>query len=70
MFLSMEKVEEANKAAIESSNRVLSLLSLPKDQLQYSNLMMKTSEAVFKFKKVVSSQQWFESFKGKKIQDV
>ncbi|KAB2058931.1 hypothetical protein ERO13_A11G249600v2 [Gossypium hirsutum] len=54
MFLSMEKVEEANKAAIESCNRVLSLLSLPKDQLQYSNLMMKTSEAVFKFKKVVS----------------
>ncbi|PPD85331.1 hypothetical protein GOBAR_DD17745 [Gossypium barbadense] len=48
------EVEEANKAAIESSNRVLSLLSLPKDQLQYSNLMMKTSEAVFKFKKVVS----------------
>ncbi|XVF06343.1 hypothetical protein REPUB_Repub06bG0039800 [Reevesia pubescens] len=50
----MEEVEQANKAAIESCHKVLSLLSLPKDQVQYSNLMMETGEAVFKFKKVVS----------------
>ncbi|XVF31093.1 hypothetical protein REPUB_Repub16aG0115900 [Reevesia pubescens] len=50
----MEEVEQANKAAIESCHRVLSLLSVPKDQVQYSNLMMETGEAVFKFKKVVS----------------
>ncbi|XP_021282074.1 probable WRKY transcription factor 74 isoform X1 [Herrania umbratica] len=50
----MEEVEQANKAAIESCHRVLSLLSSPKDQVQYSNLMMETGEAVFKFKKVVS----------------
>ncbi|XP_022720049.1 probable WRKY transcription factor 74 [Durio zibethinus] len=50
----MEEVEQANKVAIESCHRVLSLLSLPKDQVQYSNLMMETGEAVFKFKKVVS----------------
>ncbi|XWS58361.1 hypothetical protein CRYUN_Cryun08bG0027500 [Craigia yunnanensis] len=50
----MEEVEQAHKAAIESCHKVLSLLSLPKDQVQYSNLMMETGEAVFKFKKVVS----------------
>ncbi|KAE8729653.1 putative WRKY transcription factor 74 [Hibiscus syriacus] len=50
----MEKVEEANKEAIESCNRVLTLFSLPKDQVPYSNLMVETGEAVFKFKKVVS----------------
>ncbi|XP_022744090.1 probable WRKY transcription factor 74 [Durio zibethinus] len=50
----MEEVEQANKAAIESCHKVLSLLSVPKDQVQYSNLMMETDEAVFKFKKVVS----------------
>ncbi|XWS64717.1 hypothetical protein CRYUN_Cryun05aG0027600 [Craigia yunnanensis] len=50
----MEEVEQANKAAIETCHKVLSLLSLPKDQVQYSNLMMETGEAVFKFKKVVS----------------
>ncbi|XVE89906.1 hypothetical protein DITRI_Ditri20bG0033300 [Diplodiscus trichospermus] len=50
----MEEVEQANKAAIESCHKVLSLLSLPKDQVQYSNLVMETGEAVFKFKKVVS----------------
>ncbi|XVF42216.1 hypothetical protein PTKIN_Ptkin01aG0342700 [Pterospermum kingtungense] len=52
--MSMEETEQANKAAIESCHKVLSLLSLPKDQIQYSNLMMETGEAVFKFKKVVS----------------
>ncbi|KAE8670954.1 putative WRKY transcription factor 74 [Hibiscus syriacus] len=50
----MEKVEVANKDAIESCNRVLDLFSLPKDQVKYSNLMVETGEAVFKFKKVVS----------------
>ncbi|XVE62799.1 hypothetical protein DITRI_Ditri06bG0148900 [Diplodiscus trichospermus] len=50
----MEEVEQANKAAIASCHKVLSLLSLPKDHAQYSSLMMETGEAVFKFKKVVS----------------
>ncbi|XWS42521.1 hypothetical protein CRYUN_Cryun16bG0021300 [Craigia yunnanensis] len=50
----MEEVEQANKAAIESCHKVLSLLSLPKDQVQNSNVMMETGEAVFKLKKVVS----------------
>ncbi|KAF5738897.1 WRKY transcription factor 21 [Tripterygium wilfordii] len=50
----MEEVEEANKAAVESSHRVLSLLTLPQDQVQYRNLMLETGEAVFRFKKVVS----------------
>ncbi|GMI79187.1 WRKY DNA-BINDING PROTEIN 39, WRKY DNA-binding protein 39 [Hibiscus trionum] len=50
----MEKVEQANKEAVESCNRVLDLFSLPKDQVQYSKLMVETGEAVFKFKKVVS----------------
>ncbi|KAF8388180.1 hypothetical protein HHK36_026846 [Tetracentron sinense] len=50
----MEEVEEANKAAMESCHRVLSLLSQPQDQLQYRNLVVETGEAVFKFKRVVS----------------
>ncbi|CAN0898311.1 Probable WRKY transcription factor 21 [Linum grandiflorum] len=53
----MEEVEEANRAAIESCNRVLTLLSSsqqPQDHLHYKNLMVETGEAVFKFKKVVS----------------
>lgn len=50
----MEEVEEANKAAVESCHRVLSLLSQPQDQVQYKNLMVETGEAVFRFKKVVS----------------
>ncbi|XP_022747437.1 probable WRKY transcription factor 74 [Durio zibethinus] len=50
----MEEVEQANKAAIESCHKVFSLLSLPRDQVQCSSLMMETMEAVFKFKKVVS----------------
>ncbi|KAF8401815.1 hypothetical protein HHK36_012761 [Tetracentron sinense] len=50
----MEEVEEANKAAVESCHRVLSLLSQPQDQVQYRNLMVETGEAVFKFKRVVS----------------
>ncbi|GMY16737.1 probable WRKY transcription factor 21 [Fagus crenata] len=50
----MEEVEEANKAAVESSHRVLSLLSQPQDQVQCRNLMVETGEAVSRFKKVVS----------------
>ncbi|KAF9682968.1 hypothetical protein SADUNF_Sadunf05G0163300 [Salix dunnii] len=50
----MEGVEEANRAAVESCHRVLSLLSQPQDQVQYRNLMVETGEAVFRFKKVVS----------------
>ncbi|KAK8490175.1 hypothetical protein V6N12_011380 [Hibiscus sabdariffa] len=50
----MEKVEQANKEAVESCHGVLNLLSLPKDQVQCSKLMVETGEAVFKFKKVVS----------------
>ncbi|KAF5188441.1 Wrky1 [Thalictrum thalictroides] len=50
----MEEVEEANKAAVESCNRVFNLLSKPLDQNGYRNLMGETGEAVAKFKKVVS----------------
>ncbi|XP_041005646.1 probable WRKY transcription factor 21 [Juglans microcarpa x Juglans regia] len=50
----MEEVEGANKAAVESCHRVLSLLSQPQDQVQCRNLMVETGEAVFRFKKVVS----------------
>lgn len=48
------EIEEVNKTAIESCHRVLSLISKPKDQIQYRNLAMETGEAVSKFKKVVS----------------
>ncbi|XWS46925.1 hypothetical protein CRYUN_Cryun14cG0109600 [Craigia yunnanensis] len=50
----MEDVEEANKAAVESCHRVLSILSQPQDQVHYRNLMAETGEAVFRFKRVVS----------------
>ncbi|KAM7258555.1 hypothetical protein ACFE04_014296 [Oxalis oulophora] len=51
----MEEVEEANKAAIESSHRVLNLISKPsQDHAHYSNLKCETGEAVFRFKRVVS----------------
>ena len=50
----MEGVEEANRAAVESCHRVITLLSQPQDQVQYRNLMVETGEAVFRFKKVVS----------------
>lgn len=50
----MEEVEEANRAAVESSHRVLSLLSQPQDQVQCRNLMLETGDAVFRFKRVVS----------------
>ncbi|KAL5702056.1 WRKY Transcription Factor [Ranunculus cassubicifolius] len=50
----MEEIEAANKAAVESCHRVLSLLSKPLDQNGYRNLMGGTGETVMKFKKVVS----------------
>ncbi|KAG5063082.1 hypothetical protein AAZX31_02G134900 [Glycine max] len=50
----MEEVEQANRVAVESCHRVLSLLSQPRDQVQHRNLMVETGEAVVRFKKVVS----------------
>ncbi|KAG4924858.1 hypothetical protein JHK87_050398 [Glycine soja] len=50
----MEEVEQANRVAVESCHRVLSLLSQPRDQVQRRNLMVETSETVVRFKKVVS----------------
>ncbi|GMI66469.1 WRKY DNA-BINDING PROTEIN 39, WRKY DNA-binding protein 39 [Hibiscus trionum] len=50
----MEEVEAANKAAIDSSHRVLNILSQPQNQVNYRNLMSETGEAVFRFKRVVS----------------
>ncbi|KAL4326247.1 hypothetical protein GQ457_11G003120 [Hibiscus cannabinus] len=50
----MEEVEKANKAAVESCHRVLSILSQPQDQIHCRNLMSETGEAVFRFKRVVS----------------
>ncbi|GLT45933.1 hypothetical protein SLA2020_197280 [Shorea laevis] len=50
----MEEVEEANKAAVQSCHRVLTLLAQPQDQVQYRNLMVETGEAVSRFKRVVS----------------
>ncbi|XP_008805954.2 protein WRKY1-like isoform X1 [Phoenix dactylifera] len=50
----MEKVEEANRAAVESCHRVLSLLSQSQDQVQYSNLVAEAGEAVSRFKRVAS----------------
>ncbi|KAL1312109.1 hypothetical protein HN51_038734 [Arachis hypogaea] len=50
----MEEVEEANRAAVESCHRVLTVLSQPQDQVHYRNLMVETGEAVVRFKKVVS----------------
>ncbi|KAJ3705586.1 hypothetical protein LUZ61_009291 [Rhynchospora tenuis] len=49
----MEGVEEANQAAINSSYRVLSLLSLPKNQLQFRQIALETGDSVSKFNKVV-----------------
>ncbi|KAK6915400.1 Zn-cluster domain [Dillenia turbinata] len=50
----MEEIEVANKAAVESCNRVLGLISQSQDQFQYRNLMIATEEAVVKFKRVMS----------------
>ncbi|KAA8537038.1 hypothetical protein F0562_029516 [Nyssa sinensis] len=50
----MEEVEEANKAAVQSCHRVLSLLCQSQDQAESKNLMVEAGKAVFKFKRVVS----------------
>ncbi|KAL8192092.1 hypothetical protein R6Q57_028213 [Mikania cordata] len=51
----MEEIEAANRAAVESCHRILSLLAnKPQDQVQYQNLMVQTGDAVVKFKKVVT----------------
>ena len=50
----MDEIEEANKSAVESCQRVLSLFSQSQDQLKDKNLMVETGNAVLKFKKVVS----------------
>ncbi|KAK2637852.1 hypothetical protein Ddye_025647 [Dipteronia dyeriana] len=47
----MEEIEEANKAAVESCYRVLSVLS---QQHNNNNLTVETGEAVYRFKRVVS----------------
>ncbi|TKY62390.1 WRKY transcription factor 39 [Spatholobus suberectus] len=49
----MEEVEEANKAAIESYHRVLSMLS-QNCHVEYRNFIVETGEAVVRFKKVAS----------------
>lgn len=50
----MEEVEEANRAAVESCHRVISIISKPLDQNQYRNLKVETGQALVKFKRVVS----------------
>ncbi|GAB4855388.1 WRKY Transcription Factor [Ancistrocladus abbreviatus] len=52
--MTMDEVEVANKAAVESSHRVISLLACQKqDQFQYRNVVAaQTSDAVLKFKRV------------------
>ncbi|XP_057517607.1 probable WRKY transcription factor 21 [Amaranthus tricolor] len=50
----MEGVEEANKLAVESCHRVLSIISQPQEQTQFRNLAVETQHAVSKFKRVVS----------------
>ncbi|XAR61136.1 hypothetical protein NMG60_11034759 [Bertholletia excelsa] len=50
----MDAVEEANRAAVECSHRVIKLLSQPQDQIQLRNLAVETGEAVSRFKRVVS----------------
>ncbi|RZS07518.1 hypothetical protein BHM03_00038379 [Ensete ventricosum] len=50
----MEEVEKANRAAVESCHRVLSLLSQSQDQAQSGNLLAGTGDAVSRFKRVAS----------------
>ncbi|KAF5739545.1 WRKY transcription factor 74 [Tripterygium wilfordii] len=51
----MEEVELANKAAVESCHRVISLLCKPKNPVHSRDFMVEAEEeAVFKFKRVVS----------------
>ena len=50
----MEDVEEANRAAVESCHRVLSMMSQPGNEVHCRNLMVETAGAIVRFKKVVS----------------
>ncbi|CAN4093338.1 unnamed protein product [Withania somnifera] len=50
----MEEIEEANRVAVESCHRVISMLSQPHDQKQFGDLTRETGEAVHKFKRVVT----------------
>ncbi|KAL8244951.1 hypothetical protein R6Q59_011209 [Mikania micrantha] len=51
----MEEIEAANRAAVESCHKILSILAnKPQDQVQYQNLMVQTGYDVVKFKKVVT----------------
>ncbi|URE36587.1 WRKY transcription factor [Musa troglodytarum] len=50
----MEEVEKANRAAVASCHRVLSLLSQSQGQAQSGNLSAATGDAVSRFKRVVS----------------
>lgn len=50
----MEEIEEANRVAVESCHRVITMLSQPHDEKQFGNLVRETGEAVHKFKKVVT----------------
>ncbi|KAK4745992.1 hypothetical protein SAY87_012304 [Trapa incisa] len=50
----MKEVEEANRAAVTSCHRVLSLMSQPQDQSHLRDLTLKTGEGVFQFKRVIS----------------
>ncbi|CAA2981931.1 probable WRKY transcription factor 21 [Olea europaea subsp. europaea] len=50
----MEKIEEANSAAVESCHRVLNIVSYPQDEHQLRSLVEQTGETIHKFKKVVS----------------
>nr|AZL19396.1 transcription factor WRKY8 [Diospyros kaki] len=50
----MEEVEKANKAAVESCQRVVNLLCHSQDQVQFKHLMVEAGEAVTRFKRVIS----------------
>ncbi|KAM3355913.1 putative WRKY transcription factor 21 [Capsicum galapagoense] len=50
----MEEIEEANRVAVESCHRVITMLSQPHDQKQFGNVARETGEAVHKFKKVAT----------------
>ncbi|CAM8963207.1 unnamed protein product [Rhodiola kirilowii] len=54
----MDEIEEASKAAVESSHRLLGLLSQPQNHAQSRILMAETEQTVCKFKKVVSILDW------------
>ena len=49
----MEGVEEANRVAVESCHRVLSIISQPQDQAQFRKLAAETEQALTKFKRVI-----------------